>query len=287
MTGGTVLLAAEDVGAGYPGTPAVLEAASVEIRSGRRLALLGGNGSGKTTLLRCLSGAHEPTSGRVLVEGVPVSRRRGRLTAHRRLVQLVLQDPDDQLFAADVFGDVAFGPVNMGLADERVRERVVETLDLLGIGNLADRGIHQLSHGQRKRVALAGAVAMRPRVLLLDEPTAGLDPAGVEAMLATLEALEAVGTTVAMSTHDVDLAWSWADEVAVVARGRVHQGDMASVLTDSALLDRSGLVEPRWVQLLAAVGRPVDRRDPPRTVDEVARLLRRDGLVEGQPAGST
>ena len=258
---------------GFPGGPDVLRDADVTVRSGRRLALLGANGSGKTTLLRTLSGALRPRDGEVSLAGVALTHRRAGLAAHRRQVQLVLQDPDDQLFSAEVRADVAFGPTNLGLGAEEVDHRVAEALGLLGIAGLADRPAHHLSFGQRKRVALAGAVAMRPQVLLLDEPTAGLDPAGTRALLECLERLERAGTTVVLSTHDVDLAWSWADEVAVVGGGQVAQLPVTTALQDPALLARTGLRLPWQAELLTALGRTVDPVRRPRTVAEVAALL--------------
>ncbi|NHI18016.1 ATP-binding cassette domain-containing protein [Phycicoccus endophyticus] len=267
------VLAAAGVHAGYPGGPDVLDCVSLEVARGRRVALLGANGSGKTTLLRCLSGAHRPGAGEVLVDGRPLRHRSGALGEHRQRVQLVLQDPDDQLFSADVRRDVSFGPVNLGLPDAQVRTRVEEALTALGVAHLADRAVHQLSYGQRKRVAVAGAVAMRPEVLLLDEPTAGLDPRGVGELLAALERLEGLGTTVVMATHDVDLAWSWADEVAVVVDRVVRQDVLVKVLTDTDLLRSAGLTPPWPVRLLRALGREVDVLDPPRTAADVAALL--------------
>ena len=169
-TEGAVLVG-EGLHAGYPGRADVLDCAHIAVSSGSRLALLGENGSGKTTLLRCLSGAHGPTAGRVVVDGIALSHNASGLREHRQRVQLVLQDPDDQLFSADVRADVSFGPINLGLDDAEVRVRVAEALELLDVTELADRPVHQLSYGQRKRVAIAGAVAMRPQVLMLDEPT--------------------------------------------------------------------------------------------------------------------
>jgi cobalt/nickel transport system ATP-binding protein len=237
-------LALHAASAGHPGRPDVLRDATVTVPPGRRLALLGANGSGKTTLLRCLSGALRPSSGEVRLDGEALRHSRAGLRHHRTQVQLVLQDPDDQLFSASVAQDVSFGPLNLGLDEETVRARVDEALDLLAVRALADRPTHALSYGERKRVAVAGAVAMRPCVLLLDEPTAGLDPSGVTALLDALTRLEARHTTVALSTHDVDLALAWADEVAVVCDGTVHQGDPRALLSDDDLLHRAGLTPP-------------------------------------------
>jgi cobalt/nickel transport system ATP-binding protein len=230
----------------FPGGPPVLDGAELAVRSGIRLAVLGANGSGKTTLLRCLSGALRPGRGRVEVAGQPLRYSRSALRAHRQLVQMVTQDPDDQLFSASVRADVSFGPLNLGLPEQEVRDRVDGALALLAVGRLADRPTHQLSYGERKRVAIAGAVAMRPAVLLLDEPTAGLDPAGVEDAMDALAGLAAAGTTLVMATHDVDLALAWADGVAVVVDGGVRQGEPSAVLSSVDLLEAARLRRP-WV----------------------------------------
>jgi cobalt/nickel transport system ATP-binding protein len=244
-------LAARDLVVGYEHGRRVLDGASLRVPAGHRLALLGANGSGKTTLLRCLAGAMKPTAGAVSVDGARLEYSRRGLRAHRQEVQLVLQNPDDQLFSASVAQDVSFGPFNLGLAEDEVRARVADALQLLGVDTLADRPTHQLSYGERKRVAIAGAVAMRPCVLLLDEPTAGLDPSGVVEALAALRRLQDADSTVVMSTHDVDLALRWADEVAVVADRRVVQGPPEELLGDDELLARARLDRP-WALTVGA-----------------------------------
>ncbi|WP_138734617.1 energy-coupling factor ABC transporter ATP-binding protein [Modestobacter excelsi] len=244
-------LAAAGLVVGYERSRPVLDGATLTVPPGRRLAVLGANGSGKTTLLRCLSGALAPAHGRVTLDGAELRHTRAGLRAHRQAVQLVLQDPDDQLFSASVAQDVSFGPVNLELTDAEVRVRVAEALDLLSVAHLAGRPTHQLSYGERKRVAIAGAVAMRPCVLLLDEPTAGLDPTAVGEALAALSRLQEADSTVVMSTHDVDLALRWADEVAVVVDGGVVQGRPDVVLGDDALLARARLDRP-WALSVGA-----------------------------------
>lgn len=267
-------LAVRGVHAGYPGTPRVLDCVSLSIGIGRRVALLGANGSGKTTLLRVLSGGHEPEEGAVISAGTVLRHDRRGLTAHRQQVQLVMQDPDDQLFSADVRSDVAYGPTNLGLDDEEVAARVDEALRVLSLTELAGRPVHRLSFGQRKRVAVAGALAMHPRVLLLDEPTAGLDPAGAQEMLTAIAALEAHGTTVVLSTHDVDLAWRWADEVALVVDRVVHQGEVTDALTDADLV-RAARLRPPWsVEVLHHLGIDPAAAGWPRTPEQVAAVVR-------------
>lgn len=272
-------LALRGVHAGYPGTPGVLDCVSLTVGVGRRTAILGANGSGKTTLLRVLAGGHEPDEGSVVTGGEVLRHTRRGLTAHRQRVQLVMQDPDDQLFSADVRADVGYGPTNLGLAPAEVERRVDEALDVLSIDDLAGRPVHRLSFGQRKRVAVAGALAMHPSVLLLDEPTAGLDPAGVEEMLAAIAALEEHGTTVVLSTHDVDLAWRWADEVALVVDGVVHQGAVTDALTDADLVHASRLRSPWSLEVLRHLGVDPAGAGWPRTPEAVAAALRPLGIL--------
>ncbi|WP_371582877.1 energy-coupling factor ABC transporter ATP-binding protein [Streptomyces sp. NBC_01314] len=259
----------------YEDGPAVLSDLDFEVHEGRALALLGRNGSGKTTLMRLLSGGLRPRTGELSVEGRPVTHDRKGLTRLRTTVQLVVQDPDDQLFAASVAQDVSFGPLNLGLSDAQVRTRVDEALGALGISALADRPTHLLSYGQRKRTAIAGAVAMRPRVLILDEPTAGLDPDGQERLLATLDELRRSGTTVVMATHDVDLALRWADDAALLTPSGARTGPVATMLARTDLLQQAGLRLPWGIavtQLLREQRLLTGEESGPRTPEELASM---------------
>ncbi|MDX3586315.1 energy-coupling factor ABC transporter ATP-binding protein [Streptomyces europaeiscabiei] len=270
-----VLVALRGASFAYEDGPAVLSNLDFEVHEGRALALLGRNGSGKTTLMRLLSGGLRPRTGELAVEGRPVTYDRKGLTRLRTTVQLVVQDPDDQLFAASVAQDVSFGPLNLGLSDAQVRARVDEALGALGISALADRPTHLLSYGQRKRTAIAGAVAMRPRVLILDEPTAGLDPDGQERLLATLDELRRSGTTVVMATHDVDLALRWADDAALLTPSGARTGPVATMLARTDLLQQAGLRLP-WgiavVQLLCEQGLLTEDEPGPRTPEELVAM---------------
>ncbi|MGW6060746.1 energy-coupling factor ABC transporter ATP-binding protein [Streptomyces sp. NPDC055189] len=257
----------------YEDGPTVLSGLDFDVTEGRALALLGRNGSGKTTLMRLLSGGLRPDQGQLTLGSVPVTYDRKGLTRLRTTVQLVVQDPDDQLFAASVEQDVSFGPLNLGLSDGEVRARVAEALAALDISGLADRPTHLLSYGQRKRTAIAGAVAMRPRVLILDEPTAGLDPDGQERLLTTLQGLRDAGTTVVMATHDVDLALRWADDAALLTPSGVRTGPVAEMLAHRGLLAQAGLTLPWGIavtELLRTKG--LLDGDGPRTPEELAAL---------------
>ncbi|GAA3049518.1 ATP-binding cassette domain-containing protein [Streptomyces roseofulvus] len=280
MTTPTPVVELVRAGFAYEDGPAVLTDVGFAVTEGRAVALLGRNGGGKTTLLRLLSGGLRPGAGTLLLDGEEVAYDRKGLTRLRTSVQLVVQDPDDQLFAASVAQDVSFGPMNLGLAEEEVRLRVAEALEALDITALADRPTHLLSYGQRKRAAIAGAVAMRPRVLVMDEPTAGLDPHGQERLLETLERLRAAGTTVVMATHDVDLALRWADEAAVLSPAGLRTGPAAELLADDALLDAARLRRPWAVsvgRLLRAQGLLPEGVPAPRTAEDLDLLLDRVG----------
>ncbi|WP_428814638.1 energy-coupling factor ABC transporter ATP-binding protein [Streptomyces albus subsp. chlorinus] len=280
------LVALRGVSYAYEDGPDVLGGLDFEVRDGRAVALLGRNGSGKTTLMRLLSGGLRPRTGEVRVQGRPVTYDRKGLTRLRTTVQLVVQDPDDQLFAASVEQDVSFGPLNLGLSDAEVRARVTEALAALDITALADRPTHLLSYGQRKRTAIAGAVAMRPRVLVLDEPTAGLDPDGQERLLATLRSLQEAGTTVVMATHDVDLALRWADDAALLTPEGLRTGPVATALARRDLLARAGLHLPWGIavqELLRTHDLLPEAADAPRTPDALMRLAA--GAAAGAGAG--
>ncbi|MFH8371230.1 energy-coupling factor ABC transporter ATP-binding protein [Streptomyces sp. NPDC018031] len=263
-----------DAGYAYEDGPPVLRGVCFAVSEGRSVALLGRNGSGKTTLMRLLSGGLRCAWGELRLDGERVGHDRKALTRLRTAVQLVVQDPDDQLFAASVGQDVSFGPMNLGLPPEEVRDRVAEALEALDITALHDRPTHLLSYGQRKRAAIAGAVAMRPRVLILDEPTAGLDPHGQERLLEVLGRLRETGTTVLMATHDVDLALRWADDAAVLAPDGLRTGEVSALLGDQALLDAARLRRP-WgmaaAEVLRAHGLLSAGEPGPRTPEEFAR----------------
>lgn len=258
-------------------------------RRGRKLAVLGANGAGKSTLFLHLNGTLRPEKGEMRIDGGLAGYRRPELLRWRQRVGLVFQNPDDQLFAATVEQDISFGPMNLGLDESEIYRRVDESLRAMGIEELRERPAHSLSFGQKKRVAIAGVVAMCPEVLILDEPSAGLDPQGVESLLAVLEDRHKAGTTLIMATHDVDLACAWADDVAVLRTGRVEkQGSVEEVLSDAHLMRSSNLRSPLVFEIAArlrAHGYLPDRGALPRSREalielidhEASRLVNNDG----------
>ena len=277
------ILQAQGLSYAYPGGIPALSGLDLTISRGRRLAIVGPNGAGKTTVLMHLNGTFRPTAGQIRLDGTAMGYSRAELAAWRRRVGLVLQDADDQLFAATVAEDVSFGPLNMGLSEAEARLRVDEALTALGIADLAQRSTHMLSFGQKKRVAIAGAVAMRPDILLLDEPTAGLDAQGSAALLDVMGTLEAAGTTLVFTTHDVDMAYGFAHHVAVFDGGKVlAQGDAVDIFSNGRVMAAAGLQQPLALEigLKARTLGILSVTDPlPRNRVDILRMLEQtDGL---------
>ncbi len=200
---------------------AALSNVTLDIPKGKKIVFLGPNGSGKSTLFLHFNGVHRPDKGEVLFDGQAVKYDAKSLARLRSDVSLVFQNPDDQIFSATVEEDVAFGPLNSGVERAEIEKRVDEALHMVGLEELAERPTQQLSFGQRKRVALAGALAMKPKVLVMDEPTAGLDPQMVHELLEMADELNHAGATVVISTHDVETAYEWADEVRAIHEGKI------------------------------------------------------------------
>lgn len=223
----------------------VLSDVSVRIRAGKKTAILGPNGSGKSTLFLHMNGVYRPQKGEVLFHGAPLRYDRSGIAGLRQKVCLLFQNPDDQIFAATVEEDVAFGPLNARLPPAVVEQRVADALHAVDLLRYRARPTQQLSYGQRKRVALAGALAMDPDLLLLDEPTAGLDVQMVHELLELTEELNHRGKTIVLSTHDVETAYAWADEIVLLYEGGVlFNGRADDLFEQEELLHRSRLTRP-------------------------------------------
>lgn len=222
-----------------------LEGVDLSVAPGESVALLGGNGSGKSTLLKVALGLLVPDRGEVRWDGAPLDRSRGGLARFRRQAGLLFQDPDDQLFAPNLLQDVAFGPLAQGLSPDDARDRALQALARVDLDAYADLPPHLLSHGMRKRAALAGVLALRPRLLLLDEPSAGLDPGSLEVLIGLLSDLPGQGVAILVSTHDLDLAAQVTRRAVVLAAGRVVADDDTARLLDDGTLPRRRLPRHR------------------------------------------
>jgi cobalt/nickel transport system ATP-binding protein len=241
----------------YPDGRAALNDLDLDVAHGERLAILGPNGAGKTTLMLHLNGLLMG-AGTLEVAGLPVNR--GTLPDLRARVGLVFQDPDDQLFMPTVREDVAFGPLNVGLSRSEVLARVDEALGAVRMAHAADRAPHGLSMGERRRVAIATVLAMRPSLLVLDEPSANLDP---RARRELLDVLEGIDRTVVVVTHDLAFAAELCERAVVLSVGRVvADGPCDELLADAELLARHDLELPAGFDLSLVVRRPHPARTP-------------------------
>jgi len=237
----------------YSGRPPALKCVNFMAGRKARIAVIGANGAGKSTLFKHLNGILKPTSGEVLVHGEPITK--ANLREVRKMIGIVFQNPDDQVFSPTVEQDIAFGPANLGLDEETVHHRVESAMRLLTLEDLRTRPPHQLSGGEKKRVAIAGILAMEPQVLVLDEPTAGLDPQGVTDLVGFVNTLpERFGMTVIFSTHHLDLVPELADYVYVMDRGEiVAQGTVPAIFSQADMLTRTRLDVPVLQRLMRSL----------------------------------
>jgi len=224
----------------YPNGYEALKGIDLVIARGEKVAIIGPNGAGKSTFLLHLNGIHLPSHGRVRVAGIEVTR--ATVKRVRAEVGLVFQDPDDQLFSPTVFEDVAFGPIHMGLSPEEVHRRVEAALAKVGMSGFERRAPFHLSLGQRKRVALATVLSMEPSVLVLDEPSAGLDPRGRRELIGLLRTFD---ETLIASTHDMRLVAEVFPRTVILDDGRIAaDGPTEFILADDVLLEAHGLERP-------------------------------------------
>ncbi len=231
----------------YADGTSALSGVNFEAKEKEKVAVLGPNGSGKTTLFYHFNGLIKPARGEVQVFGKSISKY--NIDEVRKRVGLVFQESENQLFAPTVFEDVAFGPRNLELTPEEIKSRVSEVLRRFDIENLAGRNPANLSAGQKKRVAIAGVVAMEPEVLVLDEPTSGMDACGVTDTIEMLDELNSEGKTIIISTHDSDLAACWADRIYILNKGKVYKsGATRHIFGDEKLIAEAGLRQPVIVQ---------------------------------------
>jgi cobalt/nickel transport system ATP-binding protein len=215
-------------------------------------AILGGNGAGKSTFLLTLNGIIKPTEGEIIFDKKPFEYSRKALNILRRKVGIVFQDPDNQIFSSSVYKDIGFGLMNMGVTDKEARYKIEKAMEDTQITDLRDKPTHALSFGQKKRVAIAGILAMEPEVIVFDEPTAGLDPMGVSEMLKLFEELKKMqGYSVVISTHDIDIVPLYCDNVYVIKNGEnVIKGTPDEIFENAQLLRNANLRLPRIAHLM-------------------------------------
>lgn len=248
-----------------------LRGVSLKVEKGEMVALLGKNGAGKSTLFLHLNGIYEPDEGQVFIDGEELKYDKKSLLKFRQKVGIVFQNPDDQIFAPTVEEDVAFGPLNLGLPMEEVQDRVEEALARVGMSGYEKTAPHHLSGGQKKRVAIAGVLAMKPQIMVLDEPTAGLDPQGVVDLSKLLRELNDEGITIIISTHEVDLVPNYAQRVFVLVDGLlIAEGTPKEIFSKPEILEQANLKVPIVTDLFQQLeNEGFDMQgDYPLTIDE-------------------
>ncbi|MBP2143737.1 cobalt/nickel transport system ATP-binding protein [Methanococcus voltae] len=240
----------------YPDGTSALKGINFKAEEGDMIAILGPNGAGKSTLFLHFNGILKPKEGVVKVKEKPISYKNKDLLEVRKTVGIVFQNPDDQLFAPTVAQDVAFGPMNLGLDKEEVTKRVKEALKAVDMEGYDEKPPHHLSGGQKKRVAIAGILAMKPEIIVLDEPTAGLDPLGASQIMRLLYELNKQGITIIISTHDVDLVPVYANKVYLISDGKIiKNGTPKEIFNDTEAIRNSKLRLPRISHLLEILKR--------------------------------
>lgn len=234
----------------YPDGTKALKEVNFRAAKGKIVMLIGPNGAGKSTLFLHFNGILKPTSGSLEIDGVPVKYERKDLLKLRQKVGIVFQNPDDQLFAPTVEEDVAFGPSNIDIPKEEVKLRVKEAIKRVDMEGFEEKAPHYLSGGQKKRVAIAGILAMRPQIMVLDEPTSGLDPKGAFQIMRLLCKLNREGITIIIATHDVDIVPIYAHEVYVISEGEIlKKGTPQEVFEDKKLIRKANLRLPHIAHL--------------------------------------
>jgi len=237
--------------------------------------LLGPNGSGKSTLILLIAGLLSPEKGEIKVLGEDTTSK--SFQKLRQKVGIVFQDPDDQLFNQSVIEDVAYGPKNLRVPENIIQERCQHILEDIGIGHLKSRPPHRLSFGEKKKVSLATALVLRPELLILDEPTANLDLVSRRGLIDMLNELSAEGTTIVISTHDVEALPELADRVIVVSHGSLlGSGEMHKILQDKTLLASAGLELPSIARLFTKLKDLGLTHEIPITYEEAVSLLQKE-----------
>lgn len=262
----------------YPDGHIALENVNLRVMRGERVAVLGPNGAGKSTLLMLTNGLFTPSEGRIRVLGMPLDEN--NLYKVRMKVGLAFQDPDDQLFCPTLWEDVTFGPLNMGLPEEEVTKRARHALMSMGLEGLENRAPHHLSVGEKKKAAIAAVLAMNPEILVLDEPTANLDPKSKTELTKLIDNLyKERKMTLITATHDVDFVPAIADRVFVLNRGQIiAEGSVAEIFSNFEIMREANLEPPtvaRLFSLLSEQGRMDFTKPLPITVQEALQEIKR------------
>lgn len=262
----------------YPDGTEALKNINLDIKKGKKVAFLGVNGSGKSTLFLNFNGVLKPTQGSVIYNGAEVKYNGKSLMELRKNVGIVFQDPENQLFSASVYQEVSFGAMNLKLGEKEVSKRVEEALRDVGMYDYKDKAVHFLSYGQKKRVAIADILVMNPEVIVFDEPTSSLDPKHSKQIVEIFDEINKAGITVILSTHDVNIAYAWADYVIVMRNGEiVGEGAPELVFSDEKLIEECYLEKPiilEVFQTLSSVKKWDNSEGIPKDKEQLLKIIR-------------
>ena len=270
------LLRVENISYRYDDRFLALNNVSASFRPGEIACVLGGNGAGKSTFFLCLNGVLHPQSGKIFLKGQEIKKGKKDIFSLRQTVGLVFQDPDSQIIAGTVESEVSFGPMNLHLPQDEVKDRVDRSLEQMNINMYKDFAPQYLSGGEKKRVSIADILAMRPEMILFDEPTASLDPQNTDVLEDIIRALNREGITIVISTHDVNFAWRIADRAIVFSQGEIiADADVDEVFSNTEVLEKAGLKKPLLCEAFEAMqgALPAEARiKKPRTIEEFKAL---------------
>ncbi|MCW6052017.1 energy-coupling factor ABC transporter ATP-binding protein [Lyngbya sp. CCAP 1446/10] len=247
----------------YPcGSRVAIQDLSLKIPAGKRCGLIGQNGCGKTTLFLLANGLYQPQHGMISWEGEPFRYDRKYLTQLRQQIGLVFQNPEHQLVASTVEEDISYGLYNLGLPESDIAEKVEKAIEQFNLSELAREPIHNLSLGQKKRVSIADIMILKPKLLLLDEPTAYLDPRHTKQLIGLLQQIHAAGTTILLASHDLDFIYRWADWVFVMDRGKlILEGTPETVFAQRDVLEQLQLGVPLAIELIDQIKAIFEKND--------------------------
>lgn len=271
------LLKVENISYSYDTRYLALDNVSVAFHKGERIAVMGGNGAGKSTFFLCCNGVIRPQKGKIFYKGRELSNSKKDVSALRQAVGLVFQDPDSQIIAGSVEGEISFGPMNLRLPRDEVARRVEQSLERMNLTRYRDHAPQYLSEGEKKRVSIADILAMQSEIILLDEPTASLDPENVDALENILDELNKAGITVVVSTHHVNFACRFAERAIIFAQGEIiADAPINEVFDSETILKKAGLKKPLLYEAFERLqnrfpGTPNQKK--PKTIEEFQAFI--------------
>lgn len=280
------ILEVEDLYYVYGNGKPALDGVSVSVYEGEKIAVLGSNGSGKSTFFLNINGVFTTEQGKIIYRDTVINKR--NLKELRKNIGIVFQDADNQIIASTVMSEVGFGPMNLKLSKEEVQRRVDEALAYMNVSDFKDRPPHYLSGGEKKRVTIADIIAMKSEIVIFDEPTAALDPLNALMLEEVLDKLSSEGKTMLISTHDVDLAYRWAERILVFCQGKIiADGTPLEIFQDRSILKQANLKQPTMLEVYEMLVEKhilEDTKAYPKSTEEFEEILEKQEIFLGDLA---